>query len=139
VGVHRSLATVRGWLRSESRIGPRSKADLLGIAEAFPSDVVGERRWEDCADSIAEIRGLHLSAGAKLTDILAKQCQNVLVDAAEHEQRVELDVGAVWIVEIAEIDDGPSDWPVSSVNRLNWIDRRTATDGLMPGGVRCPS
>jgi hypothetical protein len=123
VGVNRSLATIRGWLKSESRIGPRSKADVLGIAEAFPLEGATERRWEDCADAIAEIRGLHLSAGAKLTHILATEAENVLVDAAEHEQRVELDFGAVWIVEIAEIDQGLSDWPVSSVNRLNWIDR----------------
>jgi hypothetical protein len=67
VGVNRTLATIRGWLKSESRIGPRSKADVLGIAEAFPIEGAGERRWEDCAEAIAEIRGLHHSAGAKLT------------------------------------------------------------------------
>jgi hypothetical protein len=127
VGVNRSLSTIRGWLRSESCIGPRSKTDLLGIREAFPVNAASERLWDDCAAAVAEIRGLHLSAGAKLTDILAKQCQNVLVDAAEHEQRVELDFGAVWIVEIAETDDTRSDWPLSSVNRLNWIDRRATT------------
>jgi hypothetical protein len=123
VGINRSFATIRGWLKSESRIGPRSKTDVLGIAEAFPIEGAGERRWDDCAEAIAEVRGLHLSAGAKLTHILATQCENVLVDAAEHEQRVELDFGAVWIVEIAEIDEGLSEWPVSSVNRLNWIQR----------------
>jgi hypothetical protein len=126
VGVNRSLATIRGWLKSESRIGPRSKADVLGIAEAFPIDGAGERRWEDCAEAIAEIRGLHLSAGAKLTHILATQCENVLVDAAEHEQRVELDFGTVWIVEIAEIDENLSEWPISSANRLNWSERSTS-------------
>ncbi len=123
VGVNRSLATIRGWLKSESRIGPRSKADVLGIAETFSMEGASERRWEDCAEAIAEVRGLHLSAGAKLTHILATQCENVLVDAAEHEQRVELDFGAVWIVEIAEIDEGLTEWPISSVNRLNWIER----------------
>ena len=123
VGINRSLATIRGWLKSESRIGPRSKADVLGIAEAFPMEGTGERRWDDCAAAIVAVRGLHLSAGSKLTQILATQCDNVLVDAAEHEQRVELDFGAVWIVEIAEIDEGLSEWPVSSVNRLNWVER----------------
>jgi hypothetical protein len=121
VGVNRSLATIRGWLNNESRIGPRSKADVFAIAEAFPIEGAGERRWTDCAKAIAEVRGLHLSAGAKLTDILATQCENVLVDAAEHEQRAELDFGAVWIVEIAEIDGDLSEWPISSVNRLNWV------------------
>jgi hypothetical protein len=123
VGVNRSLATIRGWLKSESRIGPRSKADVLGIADAFPVEGAGERRWDDCADAIAEVRGLHLSIGTKLTHMLATECENVLVDAAEHEQRVELDFGAVWIVEIAEIDEGLSEWPASSVNRLNWVER----------------
>jgi hypothetical protein len=126
VGVNRSLATIRGWLKSESRIGPRSKADVLGIAEAFPVEGAGERRWEDCAEAIAEIRGSHLSAGAKLTHILATECENVLVDAAEHEQRVELDFGLVWIVEIAEIDENLSEWPISTVNRLNWSERSTS-------------
>jgi hypothetical protein len=49
----------------------------------------------------------------------------VLVDAAEREQCVELDVGTVWIVEIAEIDEKLSEWPISSVNRLNWSERST--------------
>ena len=80
----------------------------------------------DCAKAIAEIRGLHLSAGAKLTHMLATQCENVLIDAAEHEQRVELDFGAVWIVEIAEIDENLSEWPISSVNRLNRSERTTS-------------
>lgn len=131
VGVNRSLATIRGWLKSESRIGPRSKADVLGIAEAFPVEGAGERRWDDCAAAIGEVRGLHLSAGAKLTHILATQCENMLVDAAEHEQRVELDFGAVWIVEIAEIDEVLSEWPVSSINRLNWIERPVSVIDLV--------
>jgi len=138
VGVNRSLATIRGWLNSESRIGPRSKADVIGISEAFPLEGASDRRWEDCASAIADVRGLHLSVGAKLTGILARQCQNVLIDAGEHEQRVELDFGAVWIVEIAEIDDAVSDWPVSSVNRLNWFERPATTTSLdeLVGGLR---
>ena len=83
------------------RIGPRSKADVLAIAEAFPIQGAGERRWDECADAIVEVRGLHLSAGAKLTHILATQCENVLVDAAEHERRVELDTDLLHKCELA--------------------------------------
>jgi len=136
VGVNRSLATLRGWLKSESRIGPRAKSDLIGIMEAFPLDGTSEARWQDCAAAIAEVRGVHLSVGTKLTGMLAKQCQNVLIDAGEHEQRVELDFGSVWIVEIAEIDDNLTEWPVSSVNRLNRVERRlgiSSIDELLAG------
>jgi hypothetical protein len=123
VGINRSLAAIGGWLHSESRIGPRSGADVLGIAEAFPLQGVNERAWQDCIAAISDVRGLHLSVGARLTGILATQCQTVLIDAAEHEQRVELDFGVVWIVQIAEIDDGFSEWPISSVNRIHGIER----------------
>jgi hypothetical protein len=129
VGVNRSLATIRGWLKSESRIGPRSRTDLIGISEAFPLSGANERHWEDCAAAIADVRGLHGSMGAKLTGILAKQCQSVLIDAGEHEQRVELDFGAVWIVEISDIDDAMTEWPISSVNRIIWVDRHASATG----------
>jgi hypothetical protein len=123
VGINRSRAAIGGWLHSESRIGPRSEADVLGIAEAFPLPGANERAWQDCIAAISQVRGLHLSVGARLTGILAAQCQTVLIDAAEHEQRVELDFGVVWIVQIAEVDDGFSEWPISSVNRIHGIER----------------
>ena len=129
VGINRSLVAVRGWLHDENRIGPRSESDVLGIAETFPLDGATDRDWERCVSAISELRGLHLRVGQKLTGILARQCQTVLIDAAEHEQRVELDFGAAWIVEIGEIDDNLSEWPASSVNRLNWTVRDHSSSG----------
>ena len=57
--------TVRAWLSNSTLIGPRSDDDVLALAEAFPIPGKGPGDWEACTDAIAELRGLHLSAGMR--------------------------------------------------------------------------
>ena len=35
---------------------------------------------------------------------------------------VVLDVGTAWILEVAHVDDSPTECPVSVINRLQWDD-----------------
>jgi hypothetical protein len=122
VGVRRHIATVRSWLTNSSLIGPRSDEDVLAIAEAFPLPRKTRADWKDCCDAISELRGLHLSAGMRLTDLLAARCGRLLFEPAESEIAVDLELGLVWVLEVAEIEALPRECPGSILNRLQWLD-----------------
>jgi hypothetical protein len=119
VGLGRNVATVRAWLRNPELIGPRNVTDVETIAELFGQDFP-EREWEMCRAAILEVRRHHIAAGARLSAMIAAQMGNLAIDACDHELGIALDVGTVWIVEVAHVDAEPTDWPANSVNRLVW-------------------
>jgi hypothetical protein len=121
-GVSRHIVTIRSWLANSSLIGPRSDNDVMAIAEAFPLPGMTEADWKTCCDAISELRGLHLSAGMRLTDLLVTRCGSMLFEPAETELAIDLDLGIVWILEVAAIEASPRECPNSIVNRLQWLD-----------------
>ncbi|MBO4224741.1 DrmE family protein [Bradyrhizobium neotropicale] len=126
-GLRRNVATVRAWLRNLELIGPRNVTDVETIAELFGQGFQ-EREWETCRAAIVEVRRHHIAAGARLSGMIAAQIGHLAIDTCDHELGIALDVGTVWIVEIAHVDAEPTDWPANSVNRLVW-------DGLPPALV----
>jgi hypothetical protein len=122
-GVHRHIATIRSWLADETLIGPRSADDVISIGSAFPLPGKSEADWRICSDAISELRSLHLSAGLNLTDQLVARCGRLLFEPAEAETAVEFEVGTVWILEVAEIENSPRQCPGWIVNRLQWLDQ----------------
>jgi hypothetical protein len=122
VGIRRHMVTIRYWLASDQLIGPRSDEDVLAIADAFPLQGKTERDWTKCCHAISELRGLHLSAGARLSDILADRCGGILFEPSDREIAVDLGIGTVWIIEVGEIDPEPVVVPANCANRLQWSD-----------------
>jgi hypothetical protein len=121
-GIRRHIVTIRLWLTDSSLIGPRSDDDILAIAEAFPLPDKTSVDWNNCCDAISELRGLHLSAGMRLTDLLADRCGRVLFEPTEAETAVVLDLGVVWVLEVSEIEAMQRECPGSILNRLQWLD-----------------
>jgi hypothetical protein len=121
-GVRRTSMTLRSWIASEDRLGPRTREDLAGIANAFPVEGATDAHWKACWDAISELRGLHQSCGMILTDLLAERCGKVLLEPSDTELSVDLGIGVVWVLEITGIDTEPHDCPASYVNRLHWLE-----------------
>jgi hypothetical protein len=121
-GLQRHIVTLRSWVTNKNLIGPRSEDDVLAIARTFPSPDRTASDWKDCWDAISELRGLHLSAGMRLTDDLVARCGRMLLEPTETETAVEFDLGAVWILEVAEVDSALRSCPAGLVNRLQWMN-----------------
>jgi len=121
-GVRKHTATIRGWLMDDARIGPRRDDDVTTIAATFPLPDKTPKDWKSCCDAISQLRGLHLSAGAALTDQLFNRCGSMLLEPAETEIAVEFDLGVVWILTVAAVEMDAKPCPISIINRVQWLD-----------------
>lgn len=122
VGVHRNPVTIRAWLCRESLIGPRSQDDLYAIARAFGTSAVKPADWQACSDAIREVRALHQTAGARLTETLAARCGKMLLEPSDTELAIDLGVGTVWVLEVASVEEEARECPSTYANRLHWQD-----------------
>jgi hypothetical protein len=121
-GLVREEATVRGWLLDPSRIGPQEEKDLVIIADAARDEELrrdAPRIWK----AITDVRGAHLSAGTKLTDILLAELPASLGSMHDEEFRIQLSLGELWVVQVEDIGTQTEQRAVSIVNRLLWDDR----------------
>jgi hypothetical protein len=122
VGVRRHGATLRSWLVNDALIGPRSDDDVMAIGEVFPVPGKTEKDWRSCCDTISELRSLHLSAGSRLSELLAERCGAMLFEPSDTEIAVDLGIGTVWVLEVGEVDVTPVRVPLGYTNRLQWTD-----------------
>jgi hypothetical protein len=122
IGLHRNIQTIRSWVFGKNLIGPRTEDDIHAIAQAYPKASFGERDWADCWNAIRELRSAHISAGNRLTDLIAQHCGTSVHEASDVELSVDLGIGRAWIVEVAAMDKELQDCPASFANRLQWID-----------------
>ena len=122
VGLHRNIQTIRSWIFSKNLIGPRTEDDIQAIARAYPTAPFDDREWNNCWNAIRELRALHISAGNRLTDLVASHCGAAAYEASDVELSVDLGIGRAWIVEVASIDEDLRSCPASFANRLHWID-----------------
>ena len=121
-GLQRHIVTLRSWVTNKNLIGPRSEDDVLAIARAFPSPQRTVLDWKECWTAISELRGLHLSAGMRLTDDLVSRCGRMLLEPSETETAVEFNLGTVWILEVAEVDTALRSCPGGIVNHVQWLN-----------------
>jgi len=116
----RTLQTVRGWLADDSMIGPQTKADLEAIAYAVGNEKLLEA-VPSIWDAIHLIRGEHLSAGMRLSNILLAKLPEKLDELQEGRTRIEIDnTTSAWIVQVEAIADRAEFRPRSYVNALLW-------------------
>jgi len=134
-GVRRHIASIRSWLASDFLIGPRSDDDVMAIGDAFPLAGKTDDAWNKCRDAIRELRGLHLSAGARLSEMLSERCGSLLFEPTEAEIAVDLGLGTVWIIQVGDIEPDPVTVPTSITNRLQWTDQAWRAR-LLAGSVR---
>ena len=116
-GLNRTRATVRAWFFDDERIGPQSKTDLKVIARASQHADLAQR-LDDVWNAIGVIRGEHIRAGRRLSDLLRSELPRHLGTVIETPVRIELTLGAAWIVEVEDIGDAVELRPQWEVNRF---------------------
>lgn len=112
--------TIDQWISNEDIIAPQRLSAIDSIAELFPLQGATANRWEDCKGAVRKLRGLHISAGSALTDILTRRLSDVDVDPSHSEVALRLDLGTLWVLQVNQIDPAAVQWPASLVNRLDW-------------------
>jgi hypothetical protein len=115
---------VRAWLSDSSRIGPQSEDDLRIIADAAKSSWLFENSHE-VFEAIRDVRGMHMQAGATLSDILIEELPTRIQEIGEGETRLDLTFGQVWIVQVEELAGVSERRGYMEINRLLWDDRYT--------------
>ncbi|MHB1071729.1 MAG: DrmE family protein [Gemmatimonadaceae bacterium] len=118
-GLSQQLSTVQRWLHDPSLIGPQNETDLRIIAD------VARDRWlqghhAEVFEAIRNVRGWHMSAGTRLTDILLAELPDKLSMIGEGETRLELTLGDVWIAQVEEVSTAAEPRSYVEVNRLLW-------------------
>ena len=90
IGLHRSGPTVLGWLNNPDRIGPGQADDIEYIARAAGNEKLLSSQ-SDVSEAISQIRGSHIVAGRKLTQLILDGLQGRLGHAGGQPLRVDLD------------------------------------------------
>ena len=118
-GLHRSGPTVLGWLNNPDRIGPGQADDIEYIARAAGNEKLLSSQ-SDVSEAISQIRGSHIVAGRKLTQLILDGLQGRLGRAGGQPLQVDLDYGQAWVVQVEAIDRDIGNYPTNQVNRLLW-------------------
>jgi hypothetical protein len=124
----RHILTIRNWFSDEEQIGPGSRDDLALISLVTANralDAEADEVWK----AILTLRGAHVSAGARLHDVLLHKLPSVVGEMEEGGTRVELDdVGSAWIVRVDAIAGEVELRHRSEVNRLLWDDAHSGEE-----------
>ena len=120
-GLHRTTATVGGWLGSFDRIGPGDFRDIEFIAKAAGDAELMSIRKE-VEEAISRIRGTHISAGSQLTQLLLGELGGRLNQLDEQPVLLDLDYGEAWVVQVEMVEEKRQEYPSNLVNRLLWAD-----------------
>jgi len=119
-GPGKNLFTIRNWVSNDSIIGPGLRTDLDSIAKLTKSHEL-EQSKDAVWSAIKQIRGAHLSAGMRLTDVLLQKLPACLGEIEESGTKINIDdVVTAWIVQVDDISPQFEQFPRSSVNRLLW-------------------
>ena len=119
VGLHRTGPTVSAWLNNPDRIGPGQGDDIEYIARAAANENLLSSQ-NDVLEAISQVRGSHIVAGRKLTQLILDSVQGRLGDAGGHPLQVDLDYGQAWVVQVQAVDSEVGFYPANQVNRLLW-------------------
>lgn len=120
-GLKRTTQTVAGWLGDPDRIGPGDSDDIVVIAKATGDSSLLLKKTE-VENAIAEVRGAHISAGRRLTELILGELSGRLGQLGDQPLLLDLDYGAAWVVQVETLDSARRLFPSRSVNRLLWVD-----------------
>ena len=119
-GVHRTLPTIAGWLVNPDRIGPGDYGDIEAIAKAA-GDAELLSIKDDVIEAISRIRGAHLAAGTRLTQLILGELRGRLSELDQQPTLLDLDFGKAWAVQVESIESERREYPANQVNRLLWV------------------
>ena len=118
-GLDRTAQTIAAWLNNPHRIGPQDYSDLTTIATAAGDhDLLAKMPGVQAA--ITRIRGLHISAGRKLTEILLAELSQQPYDFDDEPLWLDLQYATACVVRVHEVHKVRREYPSSLVNRLIW-------------------
>ncbi len=119
VGSSRQFQTVKTWCEEDRRICPKDIEDVRKIAEASQDhDLLSAIPQLEEAKN--ELMSLHISAGFRLTHLLMKELPKKKMSLLGGEMQLDLGVGKVWVVRIADVDHSVTPQRRSQANRLLW-------------------
>ena len=120
-GLTRTPATIGAWLNNPDRIGPKNPRDIYYIAKAAgDGELLSDRN--DVEKAISRIRGAHISAGDRLTELLLGELSGRLNQLDEQPVLLDLDYGEAWVVQVEVVEEERREYPSNLVNRLLWAD-----------------
>jgi hypothetical protein len=119
-GLGKTKATVRNWLIDDQMIAPDHREDLEIIGAASgDADFLG--RLGEIDEAIRLIRGVHIQAGSRLTQLLIAELPKAELAASQDDAlRVDLTFGNGWIVQVDLISDDYEERHYLDVNHLIW-------------------
>lgn len=121
LGLYRTLPTISGWIWDPDRIGPREDRDVEIIGKAA-GDAGLLAKLPAVLAAISEIRGAHISAGNRLTELIIEEVEGELTQFDGRPILLDLGFGKAWIVEVMNIESRMESYPTDQVNRLLTAD-----------------
>ena len=116
-GLYRTLPTISGWLWDLDRIGPRDDRDVEIIGKAAgDTDLLAN--LVAVHEAISQIRGGHISAGNRLTELILDEVEGQLTQFDGRPILLDLGFGRAWVVEVLTIESRLQHYAVDQVNRL---------------------
>jgi hypothetical protein len=116
-GLQQHAVTVRGWMTDSATIGPQSENDIRIIADAA-KDAVLLANAHTVFEAVRDVRGNHVQAGARLTEMLIAELPAKIHEVADTETRLDLTFGDVWIVQVEDVAPAREERSYVEVNRL---------------------
>ena len=120
-GLYRTLPTISGWIWDQDRIGPGDDSDLEIIGKAAGDWDLLENLTAVRA-AISQIRGAHISAGNRLTELILEEVEGQLNQFDGRPVLLDLGFGRAWIVEVLNVESRLQSYPADQVNRLLTAD-----------------
>lgn len=103
-GLNRHPVTIFQWLSYEDRIGPQNLNDIVVIAKAT-GDESKVKDTARVADAIKRIRGVHVEAGFKLTEVVMRQLAQRASPDADNNGDLARKLSDVKLYTVEDIDD----------------------------------
>ena len=120
-GLNRTTVTISGWLGNPDHIGPGDPTDIEFVARAADDAELLSIK-DEVQEAISGIRGAHISAGGKLTQLLLGELRGQLNQLGDQPVLLDLGYAEAWVVQVDVVDTTRREYPVNSINRLLWTD-----------------
>ena len=119
LGLSKHFLTVKNWLFNDQMIGPKDMSDIELIAKAA-DDVKLLESLPQVEQAIEKVKAYHIRAGFRLSQLILAELPERIQESRANETELDLGIGKVWILRIDAIDESPSMYVRSAVNRLLW-------------------
>ena len=120
-GLRRTLPTVAGWMGNPDLIGPGDDGDTEVIGRAA-NDTALLDSLTSVQVAISRIRGAHIAAGSRLTQLLLEEVRGRLNQLDDRPVLLDLGYGQAWVVQVEGVHAEQQECSAEHTNRLLWTD-----------------